>query len=143
MTAGEYRLARRRFDLVRTGQLDAWDFAWAFAMLRRDGLSLIAARSLISNTGFGPDATHTRTPWASPGARSVRDRTGAHLVPIRHPETLVPSPPIEAAIFRARFPFRRRVMTLLPSSVSRVVRGVVHGAARAMPHTSRNYTEVP
>ncbi|MDD7942861.1 hypothetical protein PHK61_31060 [Actinomycetospora lutea] len=143
LPATEYRLTRRRFDLVRTGRLDAWDFAWAFAMLRRDGRSLIATRSIVTNTGFGADATHTRTAWASAQGRVDADRPAAELLPLRHPSTPEPSAAVEAAIFRARFPLSRQIMTLLPAGVSRAARDIVHRTSRFLPQPAREHSEAP
>jgi hypothetical protein len=36
-----------------------WDYQWHFARLINAGLGIIPARNLISNIGFGPNATHT------------------------------------------------------------------------------------
>lgn len=36
-----------------------WDYQWAFACWRQSGLSIVPDAHLISNIGFGPEATHT------------------------------------------------------------------------------------
>lgn len=55
----EAQWRRRVFDEVYTGLVDTWDYQWAFAKMIRKGLSIVPARNLISNIGFGVDATHT------------------------------------------------------------------------------------
>lgn len=127
MGAVEYRINARRIDLVRSERLDAWDFAWTLTMLRLDGISAIPRRSLISNVGFGPDATHTRHPWqVSPRVLP----SGPPLLPLRHPASDRPSPALESRIFHCRFPWSRTIMTLMPTAVSRVVRSAVTLAVR-------------
>lgn len=44
---------------VAEGRIDTWDYQWAYTLLRRGGLSCMPRVNLISNIGFGADATHT------------------------------------------------------------------------------------
>ena len=39
-----------------------WDYQWFFAALSRGALTAVPRRNLVSNIGFGPDATHTLNP---------------------------------------------------------------------------------
>jgi hypothetical protein len=68
------------FDLMRAKAIDTWDYQWVFAIWRRDGVSATPNVNLVSNIGFGPEATHTfdRT---SPFARMPV----ASLGEMRHP----------------------------------------------------------
>ena len=50
---------RRVFEQVASGQLDTWDYQWAYAKLLAGGLNVVPNQNLISNLGFGDDATHT------------------------------------------------------------------------------------
>ena len=38
-----------------------WDYQWLFALWCQNGLSVVPSENLVSNIGFGPDATHTRS----------------------------------------------------------------------------------
>ncbi|MGE0725022.1 MAG: glycosyltransferase family 2 protein [Alphaproteobacteria bacterium] len=42
------------------GEIDAWDVQWGHACLLADGLAAVPVRNMVTNIGFGPDATHTR-----------------------------------------------------------------------------------
>jgi hypothetical protein len=42
------------------GEIDTWDFQWSFARAIQSGLSVVPAQNLVSNIGFGADATHTK-----------------------------------------------------------------------------------
>jgi hypothetical protein len=44
-------------DLPALG--DAWDYQWSIARYATGGLAVVPARNLVTNVGFGPDATHT------------------------------------------------------------------------------------
>lgn len=50
---------QRIYDKVFSGELDTWDYQWGFAKLINSGLSITPHANLISNIGFGADATHT------------------------------------------------------------------------------------
>ena len=52
---------------VVSGKLDTWDAQWWFACWSQSGLSVHPSTNLISNLGFGADATHTHevTPQAA------------------------------------------------------------------------------
>ncbi|NDD90693.1 glycosyltransferase family 2 protein, partial [bacterium] len=41
------------------GKPDTWDYQWFFTCLANGGLTALPNRNLVSNVGFGEDATHT------------------------------------------------------------------------------------
>jgi hypothetical protein len=43
-----------------TGKLNAWSLGWMYAAWKRRALTVLPEVNLISNIGFGADATHTR-----------------------------------------------------------------------------------
>lgn len=47
------------YEGVYRGDIDTWDFQWSFAQSCQSGLTVVPAVNLISNIGFGDDATHT------------------------------------------------------------------------------------
>lgn len=47
------------FDRVTQGKIDTWDYQWMYALYVNNGLSAIPNENLISNIGFGEQATHT------------------------------------------------------------------------------------
>ncbi len=44
---------------TREGKVDTWDYQWQFAVWNQGGLTIIPNSNMISNIGFGSDATHT------------------------------------------------------------------------------------
>jgi hypothetical protein len=40
---------------------DAWDYPWTCCIWRMGGLNIMPNYNLVSNIGFGPDATHTKS----------------------------------------------------------------------------------
>jgi len=49
------------FDQVFRGDIDTWDYQWVYTMLINNGLSILPNKNLISNIGFGLEATHTKS----------------------------------------------------------------------------------
>lgn len=48
------------FDRVHEGkQVDSWAYRWTFSCWVHNGLTVLPARNLVSNIGFGAGATHT------------------------------------------------------------------------------------
>jgi len=47
------------FDDIQHGKVDTWDYQLYFSLLFNGRLSIIPNSNLISNIGFGPEATHT------------------------------------------------------------------------------------
>lgn len=55
--ASNVRKAIRR---IHDNKVDAWGARWALSVIVNDGLSVLPRSNLISNVGFGKDATHTK-----------------------------------------------------------------------------------
>lgn len=71
------------FERVRAGQIDSWAYPWTGSVWYRGGLTATPNLNLVSNIGFGPDATHTASP-DSPFAAMATGPLGA----ITHPEMI-------------------------------------------------------
>jgi hypothetical protein len=69
------------FDRVSRGEIDTWDYQWAYTTFKRDGVACMPAVNLISNIGFGADATHT----IDPEAKLANLPSAALPLPLSHP----------------------------------------------------------
>lgn len=47
------------FDSAYAGEVDSWAYRWTFSCWSQSGLSILPAKNLVTNIGFGEDATHT------------------------------------------------------------------------------------
>lgn len=56
----ERRFWKKTWDRVCAGEIDTWDYQWTFACMQANGFAINPAKNLVTNIGFGPDATHTR-----------------------------------------------------------------------------------
>ena len=66
---------------VNAGDGFTWAYQWTFARLMQSGLSVVPAVNLVSNVGFGPDATHTTEPLDTQANRSTYEI----VFPLRDP----------------------------------------------------------
>jgi len=58
----EYAHWAQTLDSQHAGKIDTWDFPWAYAVWSNNGMSILPERNLVTNIGFGDDATHTTDP---------------------------------------------------------------------------------
>jgi hypothetical protein len=76
---------RMIFDKVWSGNIDTWDYQWLFACWTRDGLAVVPEVNLISNIGFGANATHTKV-----ADTALADVPFAEMrFPLSHPRALI------------------------------------------------------
>jgi len=76
----ERKIWTTNFDQIYHHTFDTWDFQWAYACFKNGGLGINPAVNLVSNIGFGAEATHTNdTASALAAIRS------AAIGPLRHP----------------------------------------------------------
>ena len=78
----ERRFWTRAFNAVHDGRVNTWDYQWTFAMWCARALSIVPPVNLVSNIGFGVDATNTKD--MSPIAAMPTEALGT----LRHPETI-------------------------------------------------------
>ena len=79
---------------------DSWAYRWTLACWDRNRLSIVAAKNLVSNIGYGPQATHTRNDSA------IADLpVHAMELPLVHPVKVVRD--IDADLATSELCFRR------------------------------------
>lgn len=68
--AVEFQTRQRWYDQLSaksSDEIDSWDSQWAFAHHIHSGMSIFPSKNLVTNIGFGSEATHT-TDTSSPDA---------------------------------------------------------------------------
>lgn len=71
------------FDKVYAGEFDTcWDYQWLYTCFCQSRLSIEPNRNLVSNIGFGADATHTfgESPWANMPTHDIWDIDHPRLI---------------------------------------------------------------
>ena len=77
-------LRYRMCNEVLEGRLDSWDYGWGYSRLINNSLACVPRINLISNEGFGSDATHTHE------GCSVQVSSCSLQFPLSHPKFFVP-----------------------------------------------------
>jgi hypothetical protein len=70
------------FEKTARGEIDTWDFQWILSIWNQGGLTVQPEANLVTNIGFGPDATHTR------GQSRVASLPVGAIGRLRHPSSL-------------------------------------------------------
>lgn len=73
------------FEKVFKGEIDTWDYQWTYTVWVNSGLSIIPNINLVSNIGFGLNATHTRELKSQHSNMSRHDL----CFPLTHPPFMV------------------------------------------------------
>lgn len=59
-TNSEIKFWTKRLKQIHKHEIDTWDYQWTFSIWNNQGLSIVPNVNLVSNIGFGEDATHTK-----------------------------------------------------------------------------------
>jgi len=71
------------FKRIKNKEIDTWDYQWAFTIWRSNGLTILPNINLVSNIGFGAEATHTKSD------SKLANRQAHELGAIVHPLSLL------------------------------------------------------
>lgn len=69
------------FDLVNDNKIDSWGYIWQYSIWKDGGVNILPEKNLVTNIGFGPDATHT----TSVHSDSSNLETESISFPLSHP----------------------------------------------------------
>jgi hypothetical protein len=72
------------FNLTKGGKIDTWDFQFMFLQWKLGGLTVTPNINLVSNIGYGDDATHTK--WGKKNPNFTRP-VGT-IYPLIHPDKI-------------------------------------------------------
>jgi hypothetical protein len=81
------------------GKINTWDFQWSFACIRQNGLSICPALNLVTNIGFGSDATNTVDDTVHLSNLEMKSIS----FPLRHPAEIAVDAAVDAASIRQFF----------------------------------------
>jgi SAM-dependent methyltransferase len=125
-TENEKAFWSRTFDRVFRGEIDTWDAQVTYTTFRTGALSIFPNTNLISNIGFGEEATHTKH---KPSFADV----SVHPVsfPLQHPAVIVP---------HAQWDERRRKAEYMYPNVTRqAMKLITRIRARHVLHPLRSF----
>ncbi len=91
-----YRQRERIFDAVYAGRIDSWAYIWHYTRLLHGGLTVVPYTNLVSNIGFGGEATHTHS-IVNPASNLPRHQM---RFPLTHPDQVSVDRRFDARHFR-------------------------------------------
>ncbi|MBS0208550.1 MAG: glycosyltransferase family 2 protein [Planctomycetes bacterium] len=107
------------FQMTYDGQVDTWDYQFLFACWLNNGLTVCPFTNLVSNIGFGANATHTHD------AGNILARLATRsLGEIHHPAKVERS--LERDQFTFEYNFQGKVPSRWPDAMKRKLRSIVH-----------------
>lgn len=80
----EFKYWRNIFLKVKNNEIDTWDYQWTFTMWVNGSLAILPNINLVSNIGFGENATHTKKTNVNSTYNNVND-----LVIAKHPINII------------------------------------------------------
>ena len=90
---------KKNFDRVAEGKIDTWDFQMVYNIWEREGLCCTPHINLVSNIGFGPEATHTKN--AEDSNANMRQRELD--LPLAHPRDIRRNQPLDKVILKVGY----------------------------------------
>jgi hypothetical protein len=87
----------RVFSDVHGGKNDIWDYQWVFSCWANNGLSIVPNVNMVSNIGFGEDATHTKE------KNIFLERSTVAMRDIKHPDSIDIDQAADAFTFNQNF----------------------------------------
>ncbi len=91
----------RTAQMLYDGRLTGWDFKWMFACWLQNGLCIISDRNLVTNIGYGAEATHNhdeKDPY-------IKMATQAMNFPLKHPPFIIRDLEADKLIQRTLFDY--------------------------------------
>ena len=80
---GMHRI-KSKLDTVYNGTLNSWAYAWQYSCWVQEGMCIVPEHNLVTNIGFGKDATHTKE-------RSMFSNQNSMEIsfPLKHPTKVI------------------------------------------------------
>ncbi len=72
----------KSFQLVYQKKIDTWDYQLFYSLMQANLLNIVPTKNLITNIGFGLDATHTTALNSDPHSNMIRYEID---IPLKHP----------------------------------------------------------
>ena len=99
---------RTIFQEVYEDKINSWAYRWLYSMLRKDGLSIVPSKNLVTNLGFGNHATNTK----GPGKRSLVYSSNEIVFPLIHPQNIERDEELDKILTMKRHRFSLRDKTI-------------------------------
>jgi len=113
-----YEYWERLWNIYHGGVQKTWDWPWAFAIMLNRGLCIIPSTNLVTNIGFGPEATHTKDAGNSLSNMSRRSLD----FPLVHPPLIAPDKKTDLRMFHRAFGINSTYLQKIKALPKRIAR---------------------
>jgi hypothetical protein len=110
-----------RLKLIDNNQVSAWDWQWYFTLAAQNQLSIFPKINLVSNIGFGENATHTTN-------KKQPKEYLAHMeldFPLMHPEYVIPNDSFDKCYYRNNNSFYYTLMRFIPFKIKKIIKNII------------------
>jgi hypothetical protein len=112
----------KTFQYVVDTNLDCWDYQWTYSCWLQNGLAILPQVNLVSNIGFGSDATHTslshtydtNCPQMSVPAKAIN-------FPLRHPHFLIPDARVDRFLQENIFDYHPKTLKKIKNKINKII----------------------
>jgi hypothetical protein len=81
------------------GRIDTWDIQWVYSCWAQNALAISPQHNLVTNIGFGPEATHT----LDPSSQFANVPSSPIQIPLLHPPVMVRNVKADLHVFDVLF----------------------------------------
>ena len=107
---------RTIFQEVYENKINSWAYRWLYSMLRKDGLSIVPSKNLVTNIGFGTEATNAKS-----NSHNTADIIAKEIeFPLTHPP--ITERDLEADMFATKILHRFRGKDLIIRTIKKLLR---------------------
>lgn len=116
----DYSYWKRRIKAVEIGLVSAWDFQWCYSVASQNQLTIFPEVNLISNIGYGVDATHSsKSPFMNYEKREELS------FPLRHPDYVLPHTDFDKSFYKERNTWINSLAWFFPKSIKDSVKKIL------------------
>ncbi len=110
-----------RIKCIDAGYVSSWDWPWYFSLSAQNQLCIFPEVSLVSNIGFGSDATHTTTI----GQSQVQSLANDLSFPLRHPDRVIPNVSFDKHFYRYNNSLYNAIIQMIPFGLKRWIKSIL------------------
>ena len=99
---------KNKIKSILNSRVSAWDWQWYFSLSAQNQLCIFSRENLVSNIGFGENATHTK------GSMKRVLAANELVFPLEHPKYIVPDYNFDKAFYKRNNTVLHKVKLLLP-----------------------------
>lgn len=111
-----------RLKLIKLGEVSAWDWQWYFTLSSQNQLSILPAKNLVINIGFGKNGTHT-TGKIPENYKKIEELA----FPLKHPQYIVSNFEIEKLIEKTNGSIVEKIKWRIPLKIIKIIKKILRG----------------